>query len=281
MELQRPDTIDEEVIAAASGDIVNRIELSEKLARAQDINQGHFFSDILFMLTNIRLDENTAKADWQNILTHKHFMSEKLCRNVGIRVATLDYYTNITRQMASPIIVDMTEYSQTVKESITDPLTFCYNRRYFDYTLSHAITKSKESSASLSLMMVDIDYFKHYNDTNGHLMGDFALIEVSRILHVVSRRSDIVARWGGEEFAIVMPETDIETAFVVAERIRAAIEDFRFPNEQMQPGKRLTVSIGVAEFKGAVITDKKALINAADEALYRAKEEGRNCVRWS
>jgi diguanylate cyclase (GGDEF)-like protein len=230
------------------------------------------------MLTNIRLEEEGAKRDWQNILRHKHFMSEKLGRNVGIRVATLDYYTNITRQMASPVIVDLTEYSKTVKESITDPLTFCYNRRYFDYVLNHTIAKSTEKKSPLSLMMIDIDYFKQYNDQNGHLMGDFALIEVSRILHVISRRSDVVARWGGEEFAIVLPSIFVDEALLLAEKIRSAVEDFRFPNEQSQPGKRLTISIGVAEYSEEMKTTNE-LVKMADTALYKAKSEGRNCVR--
>jgi diguanylate cyclase (GGDEF)-like protein len=270
--------IDEEVIAAASGDIVDRIEITEKLARAKNSYQGHFYSDLIFMLTNIRLEEDGAKHDWQNILRHKHFMSEKLGRNVGIRVATLDYYTNITRQMASPVIVDLTEYSKTVKESITDPLTFCYNRRYFDYVLNHAIAKTTEKEEALSLMMIDIDYFKNYNDLNGHLMGDFALIEVSRILHVISRRGDVVARWGGEEFTIVLPNLTAQEAMPLAEKIRAAVEDFRFPNEQSLPGKRLTISIGVAQHT-ETMKSTNDLIEAADNALYRAKNEGRNCVR--
>ncbi|MBL8025588.1 MAG: GGDEF domain-containing protein, partial [Fibrobacteres bacterium] len=203
---------------------------------------------------------------------------EKLGRNVGIRVATLDYYTNITRQMASPVIVDMAEYSKTVKDSITDPLTFCYNRRYFDYVLNHRFSRSAESGKTFSLLMLDIDYFKHYNDNNGHLMGDFALIEVSRILHVISRRGDIVARWGGEEFAIVLPDLNADGAVILAEKIRAAVDDFRFPNEQSLPGKRLTISIGAAEYSPAM-KNANEIIKAADTALYRAKHEGRNCVR--
>jgi len=254
------------------------VELTEKLVQAKNQSKGHFFSEIIQMLTNIHLDEDVAREDWQNILRHKHFMSEKLERNVGIRVATLDYYTNITRQLASPIIVDMAEYTRTVKDSITDPLTFCYNRRYFDYVLNHAITKANEKNTPLSLLMADIDFFKQYNDQNGHLMGDFALIEVSRILQVVSRRNDIVARWGGEEFAVVLPGLGVAEALSVADRTRTAVEGYRFPNEQLLPGKRLTISIGVAEYKETMKTTND-LVKAADDALYKAKKEGRNCVR--
>lgn len=269
--------IDEDVIGMASGDIVNRIEVLEKYNAVKHRHEGTFYSDLIYILTNIRLDEKTAREDWQNILGHKHIMSEKLGRNVGIRVATLDFYTNITRQIHSPKIIDMKEYARTVKESITDPLTFCYNRRYFEYILKQYFQVAAENNAPLSLLMLDIDHFKIYNDQNGHLLGDFALIEVSRILNVITRKQDVVSRYGGEEFVILLADTPLSQAVELAEKIRRAIEDFRFPNEQNLPGKRLTVSLGVAQTSD---TDDKAreLLRRADEALYAAKRQGRNQV---
>jgi len=269
--------IDEDIIGMASGDIINRIEVMEKFNKVRNRYQGSFYSDLIFMLTNIRLDEATAREDWQSILKHKHIMSEKLGRNVGIRVATLDYYTNITRQIVSPKIIDMKEYSRTVKESITDPLTFCYNRRYFDYILKQYFLLATEGDQPLSLLMLDLDYFKIYNDHNGHILGDFVLIEVSRIFHVITRKSDIVARYGGEEFVIVLNKTPLSVALETAEKIRHAVEDYRFPNEQTLPGKRLTITIGAAEVDSAMQTSQD-LIKRADEALYEAKRSGRNKV---
>jgi len=269
--------IDEEIIGMASGDIVNRIEIMEKYNQVKNQYNGNFYSDLIFILTNIRLEENTARGDWQNILKHKHFMSEKLGRNVGIRVATLDFYTNITRQIATPKIIDMKEYTRTVKESITDPLTFCYNRRYFDYIIKQYFALSQETGRPLSLLMVDVDHFKIYNDQNGHIAGDFALIEVSRIFNVLTRKSDIVARYGGDEFSVILTDTSREEAFAVASKIRKSVEDYRFPNEQNLPGRRLTVSVGIATIADDVQTILD-LVKRADAALYAAKALGRNQV---
>lgn len=269
--------IDEEIIGMASGDIINRIEIMEKYNTVKDQYNGNFYSDLIFILTNIRLDETAARTDWQNILKHKHFMSEKLGRNVGIRVATLDFYTNITRQITTPKIIDMKEYTQTVKESITDPLTFCYNRRYFDYILRQYFTIARENGHPLTLLMVDVDYFKIYNDKNGHIAGDFALIEVSRIFNVLTRKIDIASRYGGDEFSLILTDTTAAEAAMVAEKIRRAVEDYRFPNEQNLPGKRLTVSIGGAEID-STLKNHLDLIQRADKALYTAKEGGKNRV---
>jgi len=269
--------IDEEIIGLESGDILSRIELRDKYRQVRHLHTDSFYSDLIFILTNIRLDEKTAEQDWKDILMHKHLISEKLGRNVGIRVASLDYYTNIRKQMQSPKIIDMKEYTNTVKASITDPLTCCYNRRYFDYIIRHYFVVAKESDSLLSLCMLDADFFKTYNDQNGHIAGDLALMEISRILNAVTRKADVVARYGGEEFAILMPQTALQEAFEQADNLRRAVEDFRFPKEQLLPGKRLTVSIGVAELTTEVC-DHISLVKRADEALYSAKLLGRNRV---
>ncbi|MFH0919220.1 MAG: GGDEF domain-containing protein [Fibrobacterota bacterium] len=269
--------IDEEIIGIASGDMGSRIESIEHFKEVTKGYGGNFYSDLIYMLTNIRLDEAVAREDWQSILRHKHIMSEKLCRNVGIRVATLDFYTNIRKQIASPKIIDMREYTQTVRESITDPLTLCYNRRYFDYTFKHFFTLAQDTGAPLSLCMLDLDYFKLYNDKNGHITGDFALIELARILNAVTRRTDVVSRYGGEEFVVILPGTLLDEAARVAEKIRKAVDDFRFSGEQALPGGRLTVSIGAAALTPA-IKGPLGLLSVADKALYRAKAEGRNRV---
>ena len=269
--------IDEDIIGMESGDIVKRIELTEKYDKVRNQFNESFYSDLIFILTHIRLDEKTARADWESILYHKHLMSEKLERNVGIRVATLDFYTNIKKQIVSPKIIDMKEYTQTVKESITDPLTNCYNRRYFDYILRYYFSSARESGAPLSLCMADIDHFKIYNDQNGHIAGDLALMEISRILNSVTKKTDVVSRYGGEEFVIIMPGTKGPQAAELAESIRRSVEDFRFPKEQLLPGKRLTISIGVAVLSDR-IQDHEALVFLADAAMYAAKQNGRNRV---
>ena len=128
----------------------------------------------------------------------------------------------------------------------------------------------------LSLIMVDIDHFKSFNDTHGHPQGDAVLIEVSNILRELSRASDVVARYGGEEFALVLPETSKQKAITFADRLCVFIDQHKFSGEEALPSKNLTVSLGVASF--SFPGTKEALIKEADGALYQAKHDGRNQV---
>ncbi len=161
--------------------------------------------------------------------------------------------------------------------AITDELTGLFNHRHFRQQLNIEISRAERYRRSLSLMMIDIDYFKHYNDTNGHLKGNEVLKEMGRILKEMSREVDIVARYGGEEFSIVMPETDRRKARTLSERLRKRIESHKFDNARKQPNKKLTVSIGLASYpeNGGTAFD---LIEQADKALYEAKRSGRNTV---
>lgn len=166
---------------------------------------------------------------------------------------------------------------QAVILSYTDDLTGIYNHRFFIQQLSLEIERQKRYPSPLSLLMIDIDYFKHYNDTNGHLAGDEVLKAISILIQRGVRQSDIVARYGGEEFSAILINTNWKKAMEIAERIRRIISETNFPNEMYQPNGDLTVSIGVATFRPPIstLTD---LIREADNALYRAKKAGRNRV---
>lgn len=164
---------------------------------------------------------------------------------------------------------------ETRQRAITDDLTGLFNHRHFVQMLNQEVDRSSRYGRPMSLVMIDIDDFKTYNDTYGHLEGNVILTKVSEVLASQSRQVDVVARYGGEEFAIIMPETDRDSAAVMAERLRKMVEDRDFPKEQSQPGGRLTVSLGVASHPQDALTPVE-LISKADEALYRAKSEGRN-----
>lgn len=161
--------------------------------------------------------------------------------------------------------------------SYTDDLTGMYNHRFFIHQLTMEVDRQKRYPSPLSLLMIDIDYFKNYNDTNGHLAGDQVLKAISLIIQHAVRQTDIVARYGGEEFGAILINTDKEGALFIAERVRSNVADTNFPNEKVQPNGDLTVSIGVASFSPRIstVTD---LIREADNALYRAKKKGRNKV---
>jgi len=160
---------------------------------------------------------------------------------------------------------------------ITDEKTKLFNFRHFKSELQSEIARAKRFNESVSLIMIDADKFKHYNDTNGHVLGDEALIKMARLMKSICRETDKPARFGGEEFAILLPKTGKEEAVIFAERIRKAIEEAVFVNQEKQPGGNFTASLGVATYPEDC-TDAETLVNAADKALYKAKEKGRNRV---
>lgn len=162
--------------------------------------------------------------------------------------------------------------------AITDPLTRLHNRRYFHSQLASMVSENNARNATLSLLMIDLDHFKQINDLNGHDAGDDVLRECAERLRAVVRNIDVVARFGGEEFVIVMPDTESFAARSVAERLRAAIETAPFEVGEGRRAIRVTASIGVATASGANVVGE-ALFKQADEALYDAKKAGRNCVR--
>ncbi|MFN3386440.1 MAG: GGDEF domain-containing protein [Candidatus Thermochlorobacter sp.] len=158
---------------------------------------------------------------------------------------------------------------------ITDEKTQLFNFRYFKSQLHQEFVRARRFQEPFSIIMVDVDKFKHYNDTNGHLLGDEVLKKVARLIRQECRETDIPARFGGEEFAVLLPRTDKDEAKAVAERIRKAIEDEVFINQEKQPGGNLTASLGIATFPHDA-TSEEELISVADIALYEAKARGRN-----
>jgi diguanylate cyclase (GGDEF)-like protein/PAS domain S-box-containing protein len=166
---------------------------------------------------------------------------------------------------------------QAQRQAYTDGLTKLANRKHFDGFLATQINYSRQTKKPCSLIMIDVDNFKHYNDTNGHQLGDEVLKGVARILQSSVRSSDLAARYGGEEFVIVLPETKKEMAVVIAEKMRRAVTEHDFPNGNKQPLGFVSASFGVSTFSEDA-DDGEGLLKAADECLYVAKEQGRNMV---
>lgn len=163
------------------------------------------------------------------------------------------------------------------KQASTDPLTQLYNRRYFNTEGSHMIEKAKENGKSLSALTMDIDHFKVVNDTHGHNAGDLVLVAVADVFQRFSRDKDLIARLGGEEFVILLPNADYTVAFECAERIRQEIEKHAVQvNDALI--LQVTVSIGVTNVDVAALESLESVVNRADKALYEAKSLGRNRV---
>ncbi len=166
-------------------------------------------------------------------------------------------------------------YEETVYLSSIDWSTKLWNYGKFQQRLSYELERSKITNSNVSLAMLDVDNFKHYNDTLGHVRGDSALREIAGVLHSKSRKVDTVARYGGEEFAIIMPNTTKENARLFAERLRNEVENIFAGGGALPSQNRLTISCGVASCPEDALT-KDDLITMADAALYEAKDAGKN-----
>lgn len=162
-------------------------------------------------------------------------------------------------------------YSQTRYLSLTDALTGLYNRRHFNAELEREFMRSKRYGGNLCIAIIDIDFFKKINDTYGHLCGDYVLKEVAYLILGNFRKTDMVFRYGGEEFVVIMTETSLENSLIPLERLRKTIENnnFIFKGEKI----KVTISIG-AETNHTESTEE--FLNNADKALYQAKQSGRN-----
>lgn len=167
--------------------------------------------------------------------------------------------------------------TRTHHRAITDRLTRLYNYGFFCERLALELERARVTGDSVALAMFDIDHFKHYNDLHGHEEGNRVLVELAEVLRTVARRGDILVRYGGEEFVALLYGASAAEALRFAETVRKGVEGHRFPGGERQPSGRLTVSAGVAALGGDRASGEE-LIRAADRALYRAKEAGRNCT---
>ncbi len=168
-------------------------------------------------------------------------------------------------------------YQQTLYLSYTDSLTRIYNHGRFQYLLEETLKEAKEKNQPLSLILMDIDNFKNYNDNLGHPAGDEVIKKIAEIIKNSCRKQDIPARYGGEEFVLILPETSKEEARIIGERIRKRIVDYPFKDKEIQPQGAITVSMGIATFPDDA-ENKKELIEKADLALFAAKNKGKNQV---
>ncbi|MCI5223979.1 MAG: sensor domain-containing diguanylate cyclase, partial [Candidatus Electrothrix sp. AR4] len=169
------------------------------------------------------------------------------------------------------------ENARLFKKSVMDALTGIYNRAYFDNFLLDSVEEAWQNNRKLCLMLIDVDNFKKFNDTYGHQVGDIVLKSVAREIRKKIRNHDVAARYGGDEFAVILPDTGKQTAKIVGEELNRAVYEHRVKLKTSKEKEELsiTVSVGVAELTG---NDRTELVENADKALYRVKELGRNCV---
>lgn len=269
------------VLARINSLLVRHSRNPDKLVRQVDRLVNKFgdevYPHLIFTTAHLEFTKRTAKKHWQEIVAHWEQMGESLNREIDFRVALLDYFIHFNKRIKNPKIIEIKIFQKTQEETFIDELTQLYNYRYFVRSMDVEIIRSNRYNASLSLVIFDVDDFKHYNDTNGHLAGNKALKKLAQVIGKSVRDVDILARYGGEEFALLLPETSKEGAFVIAERIRQSVARSKFPRGDMQPLKKFSVSGGVATLNVDASTGPD-LVKKADQALYRAKSRGKNQI---
>jgi len=235
------------------------------------------YSELLHILCNLRFDGAEAEQRWNEILEHRHAMERRLGAPLDLRVALFSYFVDVQRRLNNPKIIELSDFERARESAYTDELTGLRNYRFFAEQLNHEVLRTDQYDEPLSLIMIDVDHFKQFNDRNGHEAGNEVLRRVAAIVRQTLRKVDVGARYGGEEFAIILPSTPKVGAQLAAERLRAAIEAQEFPQAAAQPLGRLTASFGVATYPADGRTAKE-LVEHADRALYVAKADGRNRV---
>jgi diguanylate cyclase (GGDEF)-like protein len=256
----------------------NAMDAMDKL---YDFSPDLILSDIMMpeingfeLLQKIRSE--TMRGDIPFIFISSKNSTEDKLR--GFELGGDDYLTKPFHadELIARIRVNIKRSERLKKESATDFLTSVFNRRAMESRLSIELQRSQRFGRVFTVAMVDIDHFKAFNDANGHLVGDEALRAVARKIQAQLRDIDVVARFGGEEFFIIMPETEKKKALLAMERVRGSIASTRLPGANGND-LSVSVSVGIAEFPYDGI-DAEALIKAADMAMYQSKADGRNRV---
>lgn len=272
------DIVDKYVISSSTDKNGNIIRVSEAFCNISQYSREELIGKPHNIVRHSDMPKSIFKDLWGSIKSGnswhgelKNLAKDGTAYYLDVNIEPdLDKDDNIIGYTA--IRLDITDKKRIEELSQQDPLTKLSNRLKLDAVASKEIERSLRYQVGLSIILLDIDHFKHVNDTYGHLVGDKTLIELSKILINRARNTDIVGRWGGEEFLIVCPETDLAEALTLAEDLRQSISEHIFPVI-----KHCTCSFGVSTFTD--IDNYETLLKKADEALYKAKASGRNQVR--
>jgi two-component system cell cycle response regulator len=230
------------------------------------------YSSLLYLLTHLDFTERQAARHWKRIAAHRKEMARAMGRDPGFRVAILDYFVNVSRELRNPKIIEISMFERTERSAVTDGLTGLYNHAYLLQALRQEVLRSKRHALRAALVLLDLDDFKRVNDVRGHVEGDRVLMKAAAIVRDSVREIDVAARYGGEEFAVLLPDTSRLGAFVVAERIRRRIEE-RFARARTP----VTLSGGLAVFPDDAGAPADLIVQA-DVGLYEAKAAGKNRI---
>lgn len=228
-------------------------------------------------LAQLDLDESQAEELWRNVARHRRDLYLSLDRDVGPRVALLDYIVNVRPQLLEPTIIETASLEAIKRDAIYDALTGLYNRHYFDEALRREVERCQRYQVTCSLLLLDLDEFKEINDEYGHRVGDQALKVLGGLIRRHVRAADTACRYGGDEFTVIFSDTSREEALSVSERIRADVEQSFERNAVCGQFLAVTVSGGLASIPLDADSAER-LFALSDGALYEAKHLGSNQI---
>jgi diguanylate cyclase (GGDEF)-like protein len=258
-------------VSAYAGDRLLTDDEQAFFVRVQQQRGEQFYPDLLYAVTHQVFPPAVARDLWSAILRHKYELSELLKRNIRITVAALDYLGNLKGALSSATVIAEERMTDMVRLTQHDSLTKLFNHASFFQQLEQELRCYGKCRRVVTIMMIDVDDFKKINDRFGHPAGDLVLADLGAGLKDSVRAADICCRYGGEEFAVILPATGVAEGGLLAGRLLARLAQAR------PGGQAVTVSIGVAVC-GEDVHTPHVLVAKADAALYAAKRQGKNRV---
>ena len=267
----------EELTEILREDAHNEERILRRLEQIRTQSGIQVYAALLLILTGLAFEESEARRHWEEILKHRRVLGQSLQRDLGLRVAVLDYFVNVNRQLTNPRLIDLSLADRPDPSSPIDARTGLWNGRQFLSALQKEIRRAKRYRLDLTVLYLDIDDFREINERHGELVGDVLLREVAILIKNKIRDIDMAARLAGEEFALILPETERMGAFLVAERVRKEMERHFLRRDIDGRPIAMTVTIGMAKYpEDAAIADR--MVRRAEEAMHQAKARGGNAV---
>jgi diguanylate cyclase (GGDEF)-like protein len=257
----------------------HELGLDRMVAELEDLarDEGRaVYTELLYMLSHIRFEEEVAERHWKEVIRHRAAMAEALGSDVDLAVALVSYFVQVNRQLQNPKLIELKVFEETQASAYRDELTGLHNFRFFQDYLNWEVNRCERHGGSFSIAMGDIDNFKDYNDRLGHNQGNLTLTAVAGAMVEAGREEDVVARFGGEEFVLIMPETSKAAAALAADRVREAVGNLQLSADD--PLHRVTISFGIANYP-VDAGSPDDLIRCADRAMYIAKARGKDQVQ--
>lgn len=236
-----------------------------------------FYSEAFYVLVRRWVSPPQARQLWSAVVEHRDALKGKLGRDPGLQVAALDFLLHFEANPWRVGLVETDALDFLLQDSVRDGLTQLYDRDAFLGALDREIDRARRYHRHLALDLLDLDDFQEVNAANGRVFADFVLRELSGVLERTLRSSDVACRYRGEQFTLILPESNVQRAFLTAERVRRNVEKNPFVMREGQEPMNITVSAGVAEYP-IHGRDANTLLESAEAALKLAKEQGKNRV---